>query len=126
MKAFSLARLRPKTNSISSTDNTAIVFEYEDGSVATLEYFAVGSREFPKEYLEVHFDEKTIIVDDFRSIRGFGVQVAYIKTRFSDKGQFEELEALAECLSGDGNLWPIPWESIVETTELTFRLTEGS
>jgi len=44
--------------------------EYEDSSVASLDYFAVGSKELPKEWLEVPFDEKSIIVDDYKSIKG--------------------------------------------------------
>lgn len=122
VRAFSAANLRPGTGSISSSDNKAIVLEYEDGSVATLEYFAVGSNKLSKEWLEVHFDEKTIIVDDFKSIRGFGVKVKEIRTPFPDKGQLEELEILAECVSGKKNRWPISLESMFETTELTFRV----
>jgi len=43
------AQLTPKTESIFTSDNKVIVVEYEDGSVATLEYFAVGSKGFSKE-----------------------------------------------------------------------------
>jgi len=122
IRTFGSASLHPKSSSISSSDNKSIVLEYEDGSVATLEYIAVGSKELPKERLEVHFDEKTIFVDDFKSIYGFGVQVEKIKTPVSDKGQLEELKVLANCLLGNEKKWPISLESIIETTELTFRL----
>ncbi len=124
LQTYSVAGLRPKTGSITGSDNKTIVLEYQDGSVATLAYFAVGAKELPKEQLEVHFDEKTIIVDDFKSIRGYGLQVAHIDTRASEKGQFEELEALADCLLGKRDHWPIPWESMKETTEATIALAE--
>lgn len=120
--AISDASLRPKTSSLSSSDNKTIVLEYEDGSVATLEYFALGYKELPKEYLEVHFDEKTIIVDDYKTIQSFGLKVANLKSHVSDKGHLEELETLAECLTGKNGEWPIAWESIVETTDLTLKI----
>jgi predicted dehydrogenase len=114
--------LRPNTGSLTSNDNKSIILEYEDGSLATLEYFAVGSKEFPKEFLEVHFDEKSIIVDDYKYIKGYGLKVADIRTRESDKGQLDELEILARYLSGSGDQWPISWESMLETTKITFQL----
>ncbi|MBW2662117.1 MAG: bi-domain-containing oxidoreductase [Deltaproteobacteria bacterium] len=124
VKAVSSAILQPKTESISATDNKSIILEYEDGSVATLEYFAVGSTEMPKEYMEVHFDQKTIVVEDYRVIRGYGVQTADIKTRASDKGQLEELECLREHLENETGTWPITIEDMIETTRITFMIAE--
>jgi predicted dehydrogenase/threonine dehydrogenase-like Zn-dependent dehydrogenase len=122
VRSFGVGSLRPNTGSLTSNDNKSIILEYEDGSLATLEYFAVGSKEFPKEFLEVHFDEKSIIVDDYKYIKGYGLKVADIRTRESDKGQLDELEILARYLSGSGDQWPISWESMLETTKITFQL----
>lgn len=119
---FGAAGLRPKTGSISGSDNKSIILEYEDGSVATLEYFSTGSKKLSKELLEVHFDEKTIIVDDYKSLRGYDIKVAEISSEKSDKGQFEELEELYRCLSGEKEIWPIALESIIETTAITLEL----
>lgn len=122
VKAYSAAGLRPKTGSISSSDNKSIILEYEDGSVATLEYFASGAKELSKEWLEVHFDEKSIIVDDYKSIRGFGVKITNISSQKPEKGHFEELVELQRCLHGESNNWPITLESMFETTEVTLDL----
>lgn len=122
VKAYASASLTPRTKSISSSDNKSIVLEYEDGSVASLDYFAVGSRKLPKEWLEVHFDEKSIIVDDYKSIKGHGVKVADIHSQTPDKGQLEELEELYKCLNGDNKGWPIELDSTIETTEVTFEM----
>ena len=99
-----------------------IILEYEDGSVATLEYFATGSSKMPKKYMEVHFDEKSIIVDDYKSIRGYGVETADIKTKRQDKGQLEELVDLYECVKQQTGGWPIPIEEMFETTMITLTL----
>jgi predicted dehydrogenase/threonine dehydrogenase-like Zn-dependent dehydrogenase len=122
VKTFGSLCLTPRTQSISSSDNKSIILEYEDGSVATLEYFAVGSTLLSKELLEVHFDEKTILMDDYKSLRGYGLQLADIKTPSRDKGQLEELEQLAQCLQSKGNEWPISLASLLDTTQLTFEM----
>ena len=96
--------------------------EYEDGSVASLDYFVVGSKELFKEWIEVHFDEKSIIMDDYKSIKGCGVKVADIHSQASDKGQLEELEELYSCLNGENKGWPIELGSMVETTEVIFGI----
>jgi predicted dehydrogenase/threonine dehydrogenase-like Zn-dependent dehydrogenase len=122
VSTFGVAGLRPKSGSITGADNKSIILEYEDGSAATLEYFATGSKELPKEWLEVHFDGKTIIVDDYKSIKGYGVKVADISSRVPDKGQLEELEELYRCLHGENEGWPIALGSMIDTTEVALEL----
>src|SRR4030042_1544743 len=107
VKEIYTSTLTPKTQSLSSDDNRVIVLNYEDGSVATLEYFATGSKEFPKEYFEVHFDEKTIVIDDFKSIKGYGVKVDEIRSKIPEKGHLQELEILHDSIAGTTDKWPI-------------------
>ena len=52
-------------------DNRSIILKYEDGSVAAIDYFACGSKNLPKEMLEVHFDNKSIVMEDYK--KTFGV-----------------------------------------------------
>jgi predicted dehydrogenase len=126
VKEIYTATLVPKTKSFSQDDNRVIVLNYEDGSIATLEYFATGSKEFPKEYIEIHFDEKTIIIDDFKSIKGFGVKVKEIKGHVSEKGHLKELEILNDVLQGKTSQWPIELWDMFQTTEVTFEIEKGN
>jgi predicted dehydrogenase/threonine dehydrogenase-like Zn-dependent dehydrogenase len=126
VKEIYTTTLTPKTKSFSADDNRVIVLNYEDGSIATLEYFATGSKEFPKEYMEIHFDEKTIIIDDFKSIKGFGLKVKEIKGPVSEKGHLKELEILNEVLQGKNRKWPIELWDMFQTTELTFEIERGN
>ena len=125
VKEIYTSMLIPKTQSLSHDDNRVIVLNYEDGSVATLEYFATGSKEFPKEYFEVHFDEKTIIIDDFKSIKGFGVKGKEIKGHVSEKGHLKELGILNDALQGKTSQWPIELWDMFQTTEVTFEIEKG-
>ncbi len=118
--SVSASRLQPATGSISAADNVTATLKYEDGSVAVLDYFAVGSKQFPKENLEIHFDEKTIVIDDYKSIRGWGVNVKPISSRISEKGHIQELEAFhREMAAGK---YPIPLWDLIQTAEATFAI----
>lgn len=125
IKSIIYEELTPKSEKFSSSDNKAIILKYEDGSICTIEYFAVGSKEFPKEYMEVHFDEKTILMDDFKSLKGYGININKISISNSQKGHFEELEKLHETLKGKTKQWPIEFWDMVQTTEITFLIADG-
>ena len=60
--------IRPTTGHYSSQDNFAATISFDDGSVATLTYTALGSKDYPKEQLEVFVDGKVIALDDYQSL----------------------------------------------------------
>jgi len=126
VKEIYTSTLIPKTQSLSPDDNRVIVLNYEDGSVATLEYFATGAKEFPKEYFEIHFDEKTIVIDDFKSIKRYGLRVDEMRGDISERGHLKELEVLYETLQGKRDKWPIELWDIFQTTEITFGIEKGN
>lgn len=122
IKSICYENLSPKTKKFSYNDNKSMILAYEDGSVATIEYFAVGSRLYPKEYMEIHFDEKTIILDDYKLLKGYGVKINELKTRTSQKGHFDELEILYKTLIEKNSLWPIEFWDMVQTTEISMMI----
>lgn len=119
VSAFS-ENLNPKNSKFSSIDNSSMTFKYDDGSVANIDYFSCGNKAISKEYLEIHYDNKSIIMDDYKSLKGYGVNLKELSSAVSEKGQLEELEELHDCLIGKSEKWPISLEEILETTELTF------
>jgi predicted dehydrogenase/threonine dehydrogenase-like Zn-dependent dehydrogenase len=125
VKTLYTSTLVPKTESLSRDDHRVIVLNYEDGSIATLEYFASGSKAFPKEYVEIHFDEKTIVIDDYKWMKGYGVKIDGRKRETPEKGHRMELEAFWEALQGKLDQWPIELWDMVQTTEVTFEITKG-
>jgi predicted dehydrogenase/threonine dehydrogenase-like Zn-dependent dehydrogenase len=120
--SFSYEKLSPKTDKFSKSDNVSLVLKYEDGSIATIEYFAVGNKKFSKEYMEIHFDEKTIVMDDYKSLKGYGLKMREIKTSVSEKGHFEEFETLYKALKSDKGEWPIELWDMLQTTNLTLSI----
>ena len=119
--SISVEKISPNNDKISAKDNVSIVLKYEDGSVSNIQYFAMGNKQVSKEYMEIHFDEKTIIMDDYKTLKGFGVKVNEISLNRSDKGQKEELEMLYNSLKGKST-WPIELWDMIQTTETTFLI----
>ncbi len=113
----SVSSFKPKSGMYLSEDNRSISMEFADGSVAVIDYFSCGSKELPKEFMEVHFEGKSIMMDDYTLLTGYGVKVKQMKESAPKKGHKEEWMALYDCLSKGVN--PIPLESIIKTTELS-------
>jgi len=121
VESVSQENLSPETDKYSMHDNRNITLKYKDGSVCNIQYFATGSKKYPKEFMEVHFDEKTIVMDDYKSLKGFGVHVKNLTSSTSEKGQLEELEYLYDCLK-NGSEWPINLWDIIQTTDITLKI----
>lgn len=122
--SISVEKISPNNEKISGNDNVSMVLKYEDGSVCNIHYFAVGSKQLSKEYMEVHFDEKTIIMDDYKSLKGYGIKIKEINSSRSEKGQKEELSCLYNTLSGKTNSWPIELWDMIQTTEASFLINK--
>ncbi len=118
VRAYASASLTPATTSVSASDNKIVTLEYEDGSIGTIHYFAVGPKELPKERLEVYWDEKAIIMEDYGALSGTNVPLAHPKSREGDKGHLEELRALGRALGDSVSAWPIPLDSLLESTRI--------
>lgn len=122
IESIGVESITHKTDNYSSSDNKSIILKYADGSVASIEYFAVGNKELAKENMEVHFDGKSIIMDDYKALKGYGVKLSEIKDDISQKGQYEELKALYETIKGNKKEWPIELWDMIQTTEATFLI----
>ena len=102
-------------------EDICISIKYEDGSLGILNYFSKGSTTLSKERFEIHFDGKSILVDDYKKAQGFGLDLD-ISFNKSEKGLFEELKILGNYLHKPSVQWPIELDSIFETTALTLEI----
>ncbi len=123
IQSVSVEKISPKNQQIRSDDNVSIVLKYEDGSVGSLQYFAIGNKGYQKENLEVHYDSKTIIMDDFTKLTGYGVKVKEITSKTPEKGQYEELLHMFDAIAN--NKFAIDFEDMVQTTKATFLIKDA-
>lgn len=105
----------------SARDNFVATVSYEDGSVATLTYTALGAKDYPKEHMELYCDGKVFVLDDYQKLITYGVKAKEIQTKISEKGQKEEIEAFARCILNGGE-WPIPLWQQVQAMEIAFEV----
>jgi predicted dehydrogenase/threonine dehydrogenase-like Zn-dependent dehydrogenase len=102
-----------------NTDNASILLKYENGTNAVINYFANGSKAYSKERIEAYNQEKTLILDNWRILRGYGTKgFSKMKTKL-DKGHKNQFRLLVESIQKGGQ--PIiPFEEIVNTTRASF------
>lgn len=113
--------IRPYDSTFSAADNVVASLSYEDGSVCNLFYTALGNPGLPKEHIEVFFDGKAAVIDDFRGIQFYGISAKSIRFPRQDKGHLAELIAFAESIKNQ-NEPPIDTDDLIETTRISFQL----
>lgn len=106
-----------------NTDNVSILLKYEDGSNAVINYFANGSKSYSKERIEAYSQEKTLIIDNWRVLSGFGTKgFSNMKTKL-DKGHKEQFRLLVESVKTGNPI--IPFDEIVNTTRASFAAIQS-
>jgi predicted dehydrogenase len=114
------AAVAPKSKYWRRDDNFVATVRYADGSVCTLTYTAMGAKSYPKERAEIFADGKVISLDDYKQLTIVGGPGGW-KNLTIDKGQQQELEALAEAL-GKGGSWPISLQDQLAATRVSFEV----
>lgn len=117
------APIRGRNPGAKPNDNFTLTLEYTDGSVATLLYTALGHREVPKERMEVFFDQKAFVMDDYLSMTAHGMPKGSVELKQRDKGHAAELAAFHHAATS-GEQFPIPWDELVETWRVTWQADE--
>jgi predicted dehydrogenase/threonine dehydrogenase-like Zn-dependent dehydrogenase len=111
------------TDPSENTDNASILLKYENGSNAVINYFANGSKAYSKERIEAYCQGKTLIIDNWRILKGHGTNgFSKMKTRL-DKGHKEQFRLLVGSVKSGKPI--IPFEEIVNTTHSTIAALES-
>ena len=114
----------PSSGPFGSGDNRTVTLSFEDGSMGTIHYFAMGHKQLPKEAMELHFDGKSIVMDDYRSLKGYGLMLDPIDAKLPQKGHREEWLRLYATLTGLDPVWPIALEEMVNVTQASFLMND--
>ena len=103
-------------------DTANIQLSFKDGSIATIHYYANGSKSFPKERLEVFAQGGILQLDNYRKLTSFGWP-GFKKMNLwqQDKGQKACVKAFVDAISS-GNTSPIPVEEIFEVSRISIKL----
>jgi predicted dehydrogenase/threonine dehydrogenase-like Zn-dependent dehydrogenase len=113
--------LAPSSAQILATDNFTTTIRYGDGSLCTLTYTSLGSSDVPKEMMEVHFDGKSFILDDYRRVTFHGSSQKPKTGLLQDKGHLAEMRSLSAYLRGKGSI-PMTLEEIESAAKTSFAV----
>ena len=113
--------IRPASARLRPDDNFVATIRYGDGSVCSLTYTALGSKDYAKERLEVFCDGAVYVLDDYRSLAVSGRKASGWRSTSVRKGHVEELEALGRALR-EGGPWPISLEEQVRATRVALEV----
>lgn len=110
----------PDTNS----DNLTIQLKFANGSNGTVHYFANGNKGYSKERLEVYGSGKVLILDNFKSLHGFGFKNFKSQKLWSqDKGHQNQFATLLQSIQSGQPM--VSFESIYNSSLASIAAIES-
>lgn len=121
---ISASAINTSRDDILPSDNFSTTITFADGSLCTLLYTAIGNKKLPKERMEIYFDGKSIVMDDYKTLTGYGVSLFFdTKTKTPDKGHKILLNKFIDAAKSDGAS-PISPERILLATKISLQVNE--
>jgi len=106
-------------------DKASVTLSFEDGSFGTIHYLANGGSTFPKEHIEVFFDNAVLQMDNYRVLKGYGwAGFKKMKLLKQDKGQKACALAFVESVR-EGNDAPIPYDEVMESSRVAIEVANS-
>jgi predicted dehydrogenase/threonine dehydrogenase-like Zn-dependent dehydrogenase len=98
-----------------ASDCASILLRHLNGSTSVINYLSNGNRNLSKERIEAHSEGRSLLLDNFRELRGHGFRsFSSFKTK-QDKGHARQFALFAERVKTGGSSL-IPWSEIVNST----------
>ena len=116
------ASAMPDPNGLNDTVNINITFE--NGSTGVVAYYANGSKELAKEYIEVYRSGSTAILSDFKALKIYGKQTFSKKLINQNKGQSVMMNKFLNSIK-EGTVSPISYNEILSVTKATFAVIDS-
>jgi predicted dehydrogenase len=107
-----------------NTDNASILLKYENGTNAVINYFANGSKAYSKERVEVFHQDRTLVMDNWRKLKGYGFKNFSSASSKQDKGHQNQFDLLINSVQKGGEAI-IPMDELVNTTKASFAAIES-
>ncbi|MDP3392416.1 bi-domain-containing oxidoreductase [Sediminibacterium sp.] len=111
-------------NPMENTDNAIITLKFANGSQGVINYFANGNKRYPKERFEIYSQDRTLVIDNFRVMKGYGFKSFSSMSSSIDKGHKEQFASLF-CQLEKGGEPLIDFTSIINTTQASVSAIES-
>lgn len=107
-----------------NTDNASILLRYANGSTAVINYFSNGSKLYEKERIEVYNMERTLVMENWRKLTGYGFKNFSSTSATQDKGHSEQFARLMKSIK-TGSSPVIAFDELVNTTRATIAAIDS-
>lgn len=123
--AVSVESVHAARKNIFPTDNFSAQISFEDGSVCSLLYTSLGHENVGAERMEVFFDGKSIVMDDFVGLYGIGLPSWFSETVSVPEYGYEQLVTqFFENLKKQTFAPPIPFERLSTVAKVTLAIDQ--
>jgi len=124
VRSIDVAAIDPGALPYARSDNFAATIAYEDGSIASLVYTALGPRTgLGKEHITVFCDGEAFVVDDFKKLTQTSDGAVLWQSSEPDKGHFEELSRLGDAIAAGASA-PISFDELIETSAVALSVDD--
>ncbi len=106
------------------SDTVSIQMEFENHSIATINYFSNGSKAMPKERLEIFGHGVSAVLDDFKVLHVYHKKQKTYRLKSQDKGHRNEIVAFLKAIQGNGEV-PIALNEVMISSKLPFYVIES-
>jgi len=112
-------------NDANNLNNTVVInLKMENGSIASVNYFANGNKTVNKEYIEVFSGGAIARIDDFKSLEIFSKRYKKIKYKEQDKGHAACVRSFLKSIK-NGDPCPIPVEESIVSSLATLTVNQS-
>ncbi|MFT6765631.1 MAG: putative dehydrogenase/threonine dehydrogenase-like Zn-dependent dehydrogenase [Alteromonas naphthalenivorans] len=123
--AVSVEALKPQGSNLFPTDNFSAQISFDDGSICSLLYTAIGHAGLGKERMEVFFDSKSIVMDDYKVLKGFGTSPGFNESvQMQDKGHEVLMHKFFASLKEEKRTMPIDLKRLNMVSKLTLTIDD--
>lgn len=123
--SVSVEALHAKQDTLFPTDNFSAQIGFADGSICTLLYTALGHAQLGKERMELFYDSKSIVMDDYEYLIGHGLPKSFEQHASpADKGHASLLNLFFQQLRQSVFKPPIPLERLYNVAAITLVIDQ--
>jgi len=119
---ISARAIAPSSEHWKAQDNFVADVTFADGSLCSLIYTSMGSKDYPKERMDIFASGSVLSLDDYKSVTAKGVAVSW-SSPAADKGHMAMLKAFGEGLKT--GQWPISLEDQLKATRISLRVEQS-
>jgi len=107
-----------------ASDNATLLLQYVNGTNATIHFFANGSKAYDKERVEVYNQGRTLILENWKKLTGYGFKSFSSVSASQNKGHAAQFSLLLDRLQHGGPAL-IPFDSLINTTRTSFAALQS-